>query len=84
MDFAADCTSAIIFKRNAVHPKPNTSSNSAKGEDFKYIGFDMLKSKEDKDAIFHLDRNFPRFLGFPTIPNLFQWSKKCRSYDAIC
>ena len=54
MDFAAGCTSAIIFKRNAVHPKPNTSSNSAKGEDSKYIGFDMLKSKEDKDAIFHL------------------------------
>ena len=30
------------------------SSNSVKGEDSKYIGFDMLKSKEDKDAIFHL------------------------------
>ena len=54
MNFAADCTSPIYFKRKTVNLKPNTYLNSGKGEDYKYIGFDILKSKEDKDAIFHL------------------------------
>ena len=98
MHFAAGCTSAIFFKRNDVNIKPNTYLNSSKGEDSKYIGFDMLKITEDKDTIFNLyflsfplsfirkfvDQNFPRFLGFPTIPSLYQKSKKCRSCDTIC
>ena len=58
----------------------------------------MLKITEDKDAIFHLHfssfsfiilrkfvtQNIPHFLGFPKLANLYQRSKKCRSYDAIC
>ena len=98
MDFAAGCTSAIFFKRNAVNIKPNTYSNLDKEEDSKYLGFDMLKITEDKDAIFififlpfplsilrkFVAQNFPHFLGFPKIPNLYQRSKKCRSYDTKC
>ena len=87
MDFAAGCTSAIFFKRNVVNIKPNTYSNSAK-EDSKYIGFDMLKITEDKDAIFHLHFSSFSFInfskGFPKIPNLYQRSKKRRSYDTKC
>ena len=30
------------------------------------------------------DQKFSRFLGFPTMPNLFQSNKNCRSYDAKC
>ena len=30
------------------------------------------------------NQNFSRFFGFPTIPNLFQSNKNCRSYDAKC
>ena len=67
MNFAADCTSAIFFKRNVVNIKPNTYSNSAKEEDSKYLGFDMLKITEDKDAIFHLHFSSFSFINFTKI-----------------
>ena len=67
IDFAAGCTSAIFFKRNVVNIKPNTYSNSAKEEDSKYLGFDMLKITEDKDAIFHLHFSSFSFINFTKI-----------------
>ena len=67
MDFAAGCTSAIFFKRNEVNIKLKTYLNSAKGEDFKYIRFDMLKITEDNDAIFHLHFSSFSFINFTKI-----------------
>ena len=64
MDFAAGCTSAIFFKKNVVNIKPNTYSNSAKGEDSKYLGFNKLKIAENKDAIFHLHFSSFSFINF--------------------
>jgi len=67
MDFAASCTSDIFFKRNVVNIKTNTYSNSAKEGGSKYIGFDMLKITEDKDAIFHLHFSSFSFINFTKI-----------------
>ena len=54
MNLAAVDTSPLYFQRKTANLKPNTYLNSAKEEDSKYLGFGMLKSKEDEVVIFHL------------------------------